>query len=204
MRAAEEPVMNSNEIRLEFSYSEAEYLAAARLLTLRDSDLLFRLILFFVFIMVFASILTGLLSDYPWWTGFLVSGLLLTLIYYNALVQQTRRYFRGDPKFRDQYQFTFSEQGIAAKTSQLDAKLSWSLYTKYLENSRMYVLVYGEDLRMMTVVPKRAFQNSLQENSFRELLSRHVGNHSAAPRLEGIAEPVDEYKPTSLNPPDWR
>lgn len=196
--------MNNQEIRLEFSYTEAEYLSAARLITFRDSDTLFRLILFAVFIMGAASILTGMLTDFPWWAALIGSAMFLAVMYYNALVQSMRNYFRGDPKFRDQYRFTFSDEGIAVKTPHLDSKLSWSLYTRVLEGSDLYLLVYGKDIRMMTVIPKRAFHDGLQENSFRQLLSRHITTHTSARKLKATEEPADEYKPTSLDPPDWR
>jgi hypothetical protein len=196
--------MNNHEIKLEINYTEAEYLSAARLLTLRDSNTLFRLILFSIFIVGGASILTGLLTDYPWWAAFIATSLFLAAIFYNALVQSTRKYFRGEPKMRDQYQFIFSDEGLAVKTVQFDSKLSWSLYSRVLEGSDMYLLVYGKDIRMMTVVPKRAFQDSLQENAFRDLLARHIKSGSGSPKLKAKEEPADEYKPTSLNPPDWR
>lgn len=196
--------MNSEEIKLEIKYTEAEYLSAAGLLTLRDSDLLFRIILFSVFVMAVASILTGLMTDYPWWAAGIATGLLLAASYYNGLVRQARRYFRGEPKFRDQYQFIFSDEGIAAKTTQIDVKLAWSLYTKVLEADEVYVMVYGKDIRMMTVIPKRAFRDSLQENAFRDLLARHITSRSGSAKLHAKEEPAGEYKPTSLNPPDWR
>jgi hypothetical protein len=196
--------MNNQEIKLEINYTEAEYLSAARLIILQDSNALFRLILFSVFIMIAASILTGMLTDFPWWAALIGSALFLAVMYYNALVQGTRNYFRGDPKLRDQYRFSFSDEGIAVKTPHFDSKLSWSLYTRVLEGSDMYLLVYGKDIRMMTVIPKRAFADGLQENAFRALLSRHISSHTTSARLKAKEETADEYKPTSLNPPDWR
>lgn len=196
--------MNNQEIKLEFKYTEAEYLSAAGLLTLRDSDMIFRIILFSVFVMASASILTGLMTDYPWWAACIAAALLLAAMYYNGLVGQARRYFRGEPKFQDQYLFIFSDEGVAAKTAQIDTKLSWSLYTKVLEGKGIYLLVYGKDIRMMTMIPKRTFRDSIQENAFRDLLARHITNRTSPPTLNAKERPADEYKPTSLNPPDWR
>jgi hypothetical protein len=196
--------MINPEIKLEFSYTEAEYLSAARLLTFRDSNTLFRLILFSVYMMVAASILTGLLTDYPWWVAFIATALFLAALYYNALVQGTRKYFRGDPKLRDNYHFIFSDEGISVKTAQFESKLAWSLYTRVMEGPDMYLLVYGKDIRMMTVVPKRAFHDSRQENAFRELVTRHVHTHSTSLKLKAKEDPPAEYKPTRLEPPDWR
>jgi hypothetical protein len=195
---------NNHEIKLEFNYTEAEYLSAARLLTLRDSKTVFRLILTSVYLVGSVSILTGLLTDYPWWAGSIVTALLLTALFYNGLVRVPRKYFRGDPKFRDHYQLTFSDEGIGVKTAQLDSKLSWSLYSKVIEGSDQYLLVYGKGVRMMTVVPKRVFRDTLQENAFRELVTLHITSSSTPPKLRAKEEPAEEYKPTSLNPPDWR
>ena len=196
--------MNNHEIKLEFNYTEAEYLSAARLLTFRDSKTVFRIMLTSVYLVGAVSILTGLLTDYPWWAGSIVTSLLLTALFYNGLVRVPRKYFLGDPKFRDHYQFTFSAEGIAVKTAQLDSKLSWSLFTKVIEGSDQYLLVYGKGVRMMTVVPKRVFRDTLQENAFRELVTRHITSQTSSPKLKAKEETADEYKPTSLNPPDWR
>ena len=196
--------MSSQTIKLEFTYTEAEYLAAARLLTFRDAEALFRIILFSVFLMGATSILVGLFTDYPWWAACIGTALLLAAIYYNALVQQTRKYFRGDPKFRDHYELTFSADGITAKTAQLEAKLAWGLYTKALEGANIYVLVYGKDIRMMTLIPKRVFRDSIQEDAFRELIVQHITNGKSSLKLKAKGISAEEYKPSGLNPPDWR
>jgi len=196
--------MSSQQVELEFSYTEAEYLSAARLLIFRDSNALFRLILSSVYIVGVASILTGLLTEYPWWLATIAAAPLVAAIFRNALVQQARRHFRGDRKLRDRYRFIFSDEGIAVNTALFDSRLSWSLYTKVIEGSDTYLLVYGKDIRMMTVVPKRVFRDTQQENGFRELLSRHIISRTASPPLQAIVGPTAEYKPASLNPPDWR
>ena len=65
----------------------------------------------------------------------------------------------------------------------------------------MYLLLYGEDTRMMTTVPTRVFSSSDQEQLFRELVTRHITDHAG---LKQIAPGESEYKPKSLTPPDWR
>lgn len=196
--------MSNQTVKLEFTYTEAEYLAAARLLTFRDAEVIFRIVLFSVFLMGAVSILVGLFTDYPWWAACIATALFLAAIYYNALVQQTRKYFRGEPKFRNQYELTFSAEGITFKTAQIDAKLAWSLYTKVLEVSDVYLLIYGKDIRMMTLIPTRVFRNSIQENAFRELIDQHITSRTGTPKLKAREASADEYKPPSLDPPDWR
>jgi hypothetical protein len=68
----------------------------------------------------------------------------------------------------------------------------------------MYLLVYGKETRMMTLVPKRAFQNRMQEDAFRELLARHIRDHTTVRGIKATTESEPEYTPSSLNPPDWR
>lgn len=133
--------------------------------------------------------------------GLAFVALLEGALFYNVLVTLPRKYFRGDAKFRDRYELTFSDEGIKVKTPQIDSKLAWSLYTKVIEGRDMYVLIYGNETRTMTAVPKRAFVNEDQENRFRELITRHIHDHSG---LKHFAPSEPEYKPKSLTPPDWR
>lgn len=196
--------MISNEIRIEFQYTEAEYLAACRLHMFRNSETLFRLILFFVFILAGALLLTTLVTDFPWWTTLTGTLFVEAFILYNALVMAPRHYFRGDGRFRDQYEVSCSDEGIRIKTKQIDSQLGWALYTKVIEGRDLYLLVYGKGLPMMTTIPKRAFQSAAQESAFRELLQRHIHEHSTPVSLKKSPKKEGEYKPSSLNPPDWR
>jgi YcxB-like protein len=194
--------MNQSEVRLEFQYSEAEYLAANRLHFFSSPNMLLRLIIFGLFLVGAAVVFSVILTES---FVFLVSLLFVALfegaLFYNVLVTLPRKYFRGDAKFRDRYELTFSDEGIKVKTPQIDSKLAWSLYTKIIEGRDMYVLVYGNETRTMTAVPKRAFINEDQEKLFRELIVRHIPDHSG---LKDIAPSEIEYKPKSLTPPDWR
>jgi hypothetical protein len=122
-------------------------------------------------------------------------------IVYHLLIGMPRQYFRGDGKFRDKYELTFSHEGITVKTPKIDSKLAWSLYTKVIEGRQMYLLIYGKETRMMTAVPKRAFTDNNQENRFRELVTQHISDH---PVMERIPTGESDYTPTSFTPPDWR
>jgi YcxB-like protein len=194
--------MQPSKISLEFQYSEAEYLAASRLLFFSTTNLLVRLVVFGL-LMVGGALAFGLLlsESLIMWVTLLFVALLEGVLFYNALVVIPRKYFRGDAKFHERYQLAFSDEGVKAKTSQIDSKLAWSLYTKVVEGRDMYVLLYGQDTRMMTAVPKRVFVNKDQENRFRELVARHITAHSG---LKQIPPSESEYTPSNLTPPDWR
>jgi len=195
-------VMSQSGVRLEFQYTEAEYLTAARLLFFSTPNVVVRLIVFGLLLLAGAVLLSMLLTEtFVLWASLLFVLLLEAALFYNVLVTSPRRYFRGDAKFQDRYELAFSDEGIKVKTSQIDSKLAWSLYTKVVEGQDMYVLVYGNETRIMTPVPKRVFINKDQEQQFRELIARHVIDHSG---LKQILPSEVEYKPSSLTPPDWR
>ena len=193
--------MSQPEVKLEYQYSEPEYLAASRLLYSNSPNIIARLTVFGLLLGA-AVILLSFLTD-PWIIipGLVFVVLLEIALFYNVFVNTPRKYFRGDGKFRDRYELTFSDEGVQVKTSQIDSKMAWSLYTRVVEGRDMYLLFYGRDTRMMTAVPKRVFSSSEQEQLFRELITRHITNHAG---LKPIPPGESEYKPKSLTPPDWR
>ncbi len=182
--------MSGQEIKIEYLYTEPEYLAATRLYLLSSPTIVVRLTVLFVLVMAGALMLTFLIGDFPFWTTILLTLLVDASLLYSILVVGPRRYF--------------SDDGIAVKTKHIDSKLAWSLYTRVIEGAGMYLLVYGKETRMMTLVPKRAFQNRMQEDAFRELLARHIRDHTTVRGIKATTESEPEYTPSSLNPPDWR
>jgi hypothetical protein len=80
--------------------------------------------------------------------------------------------FRREPKFRDDYSLTFSQEGIRFRTVHVDSQLQWSLYSGALVDAYSYVLYYGS--RSFTVIPKRVFQSAEQQRAFEQLLAQHV------------------------------
>ena len=146
--------------------------------------------------------LVGPTARQPRW--YVRSDVLEGALLYNVLVKVPRQYFRGDPKFRDQYEMIFSDEGISLKTRQIDSKLAWSLYTRVIEEQSLYLLIYGKDIRTMTLIPKRVFQNKAQETAFRELLKIRIADSPLSQMSFDTDKEESEYQPSSLNPPDWR
>jgi hypothetical protein len=194
--------MQQFEVKVEYQYTEPEYIAANRLIVFHSRDMIARLIVLGLLPAVWSIFLGFNLTHWLNWVPILVFVLLFeAALFYNVLVTSPRKHFRGDAKFRDRLHLTFSEEGIHGKSSQIDSKMAWSLYTKVLEGRDMYVLLYGKDTRMMTAVPKRAFSSNEQEQLFRELVSQHITDHSS---LKQVPPTESDYKPKSLTPPDWR
>jgi hypothetical protein len=81
--------------------------------------------------------LTDLFPSGPAWHRYSFVAALL----YNVFVALPRKYFRGNANFRDKYQITFSDDGLHVRTSQIDSKQGWGLYTKAFEGHDMYLLI---------------------------------------------------------------
>jgi len=192
-------------IQLKFTHTEAEYLGATRLLMFGEKVILVRLVVVLAFIF-FGSMIIPLLTDFdfPLWAALLIGLLVDASLAYMVLVEAPRKFFRRDPKSRDEFALTFSEEGVAVKTSQIDSKLAWSMYKRVLENKSLYVLTYDDPARMtMMVVPKRVFRDAGEEWEFRKLVHRQV-DQSLALTNDSIGDQNYAYVPSKLEPPDWR
>ena len=191
-------------LQFRFRYSEAEYLSAARLLILKERSVLVRIITFLLLILFLAIVVTiagNLLI--PIWSVAAMALLVNMALVYNIFFNMPRRYFRRNDNLRDEFQLSFSHEGVSVKTSQIDSKLAWTLYTKVAENNSLYVIVYGKDARMMTAVPKRVFQSANEELEFRKLLREHV-DHQFPATNASIEARAPQYVPSGSQPPDWR
>ncbi|MFH1100482.1 MAG: YcxB family protein [Methanobacteriota archaeon] len=92
---------------------------------------------------------------------------------------QPRRFFRKHPKLHDDFNITFTDEGIEIKTKQINLILGWNNYKKVLEDKSTYILVRSLRSKIITelfrtFIPKRVFENSQQEEDFRKLLSEKV------------------------------
>jgi hypothetical protein len=187
-------------VELSFTYTEDEYVEAARLFFSRAYDAKFQLYLGLV--VLAGGLFIGWLAGDVYITGLvLFVGLLLLARrrYVNSTLP--RSYFRSNPKFRDPYQLTFSDEGIVFRSKDVESRLGWDFYTGVWETGDFYFLVYGKDL--FSLIPKRVFRGVRQEAAFRELLRRKL-----APAPGGLTSPESrelegEYVPPA-EPPDWR
>jgi hypothetical protein len=192
-------------IKLNFKYTEEEYLAAARLFLWRSKETLIRLVASYSLIS-FGLILLLLLIDLglPLWIPISLLLLVGIALAHGFLFDLPRRYFRGDPKFRDEYSLSFSDEGIGFKTPNINASVAWSLYTGFIENERFYLLIYGKNIASVSIIPKRVFRDSMEEAAFREMLRRHIDQRLPMRQVSDATSSDGEYVPSSLEPPDWR
>jgi hypothetical protein len=188
-------------VHLNFRYTEKEYLSAIRLYVWNTSELLLGWIVLYALLSAGLVLLTALMGFViPVWALAAMIGLLGVSLFHGVLIDRPRRYFRGDPKFRDEYNLTFSDSGIEFRTANINASMAWSMYTRVIETDAFYLTVYGRDIHSVSVLPKRAFVDSKQETIFRQLLRRHVDQSL---KLGPTEREGSEYLPPKT-PPDWR
>lgn len=187
-------------VNLHFRYTEAEFVAAARLYMLRTSATVLRLGLVCVLVG-----LTGLLLSFAMgaqtyvWLGPLLGLLMLLYVFLNAAPRQS---FNRDPRLKDDFYWQFSEAAIMQKTSHSEATLKWDLFTRVIANERFYLLAYGK--HMFAPIPRHAFATPAQEAAFVGLLRRKITPDFDTKFLPAdTLRALDGYTPPPA-PPDWR
>lgn len=190
-------------LQLSFTYTEDEYISATRFFYSRGSDLKFQLYLGLGFFA--CALLIGWLAfDVYVWAAVLFSGLIVAARYWHAYTLLPRSHFRRNPKFREAYELTFSDEGVLFRSKGVESRTAWDFYTKVWETPEHFFLVYGKD--MFSLLPKRVLREHGQESALRELLRRKFGAKMKRYGLpeEPTARVIErEYVPPR-EPPDWR
>jgi YcxB-like protein len=115
-----------------------------------------------------------LLSFDAGWFAWLLLGagvVLLAMVGY-ALFVLPNMIYQSQPKLKDQYSLTFSDDGIAFKTINIDATLQWSFYHSWLFDDDFYIMYHGR--RDLSVIPRRSLTDG-DDLHLRELLTKNVG-----------------------------
>lgn len=192
----------SEPVILTYTYTEDEYTSAARFFYARTIHTTFN---FFLSLIVLLGGFIGILltGDSIVWFLLMFAGLILLVFSYYAHFVIPRQHYQRNPKFRDEYNLQFSEEGILFQSKGMESRLEWTFYSKVWETPVFYFLLYGKD--MFTLIPKRAFGSRKQEATFRDMLKRKIGPdfetyHLPESKLEELE---GEYVPRQ-GPPDWR
>jgi hypothetical protein len=161
----------SESVELRFRYTEDEYVSAIRTYMLAK-----RRIAFFIGI-ASVVVLLGIYfllthSDSAATISFLCTGAFLFGLMATSFVILPHRRFQSNPQLRSEYFLQFAEDGILFRTDQIDATIKWEIYTEALETEKFYLLSHGEGA--VTVIPKRVFNSSEQQEHFEDMLTRKV------------------------------
>jgi len=159
-------------IRVEFLYQPGEYARALRyvqvrrLLSWRDSIVA----LFVIAISIFLWVTGGFTF---WVTLFCAVGILLLAMIAFGIFVTPVLVERSQPKLRERYQLTFSDDGIHFITANIDSQLSWNLYSTWWDGPDFLFFFSGK--RDLSVIPYRAFSNPVDIDAMRQLARRHIG-----------------------------
>jgi len=186
-------------VQLSFHYAEEEYLAAIRFYFWHSKTLLARMVVTYVLFSAGFAVLPLLMGfSLAVWFYPVLFGITGVALFHGYVVDRPRAYFRGNPKFRDEYHLTFTDAGIEFHTENMSSMTAWNFYSGVIDSDRFYFLIYGKDIHSLSIIPKRAFQSSNQETTFRQILRRNVD-----PTLK-LTTGEHDAVPQRLTPPDWR
>jgi hypothetical protein len=105
--------------------------------------------------------------------GGLVGGLLTyALIRFVYAPWKARRVFRQQKSLQRPFEVTWSDKGLTSRDANGEYTTPWPDYTKWKENSRVFLLYHSDVLFQM--VPKRAFPDEATLSEFRSRLERQV------------------------------
>lgn len=189
-------------IEFTFSYTEEEYVSAARAFLWRRRDPKFERTLMAVFGAVL--VLIFVLAGDPYLGGFMLTFMLAVLaVGYFAYRLQPRMALRREPKSRGPFRVRFAEEGIRIDSKEFDTKYNWGYFPKLLETAEFFFFAYTDELYFP--VPKRALRDRGEEAALRELLRRKFGERMETHGLPAAGSPEieHEYVPPP-EPPDWR
>src|SRR5687768_7038186 len=144
---------SNDAVQLSFRFDEKEYLAATRLYFWHSKELVASLIALYV-LFAAALLMVYVLLDFilPLWSVVAFIFLVGVAWFHGYVIDVPRAYFRGDPKFRDEYTLLFTDAGIEFKTENISAKIAWSFYTRVIENESFYIMVYGKNIHSLSVL----------------------------------------------------
>jgi len=90
-----------------------------------------------------------------------------------------RRTYRRQPSLQGTHRYTFNEDRVASQSPLGTGEAEWSVFTKWREDSRIFILYQAENLFHM--LPKRWFDgDETKINEFRDLLEAKM-----LPRVDG-------------------
>ena len=109
-----------------------------------------------------------------WFVWLLVTlgAILLALVAY-AIFLLPKMIYNSQPKLKNEYRLSFSDDGIGFKTDGIDSTLQWSLYQSWLSDNDFYVMYHGK--RDLSVIPRRALVSDDDDSRLREMLENNIG-----------------------------
>ena len=80
---------------------------------------------------------------------------------------------RREPKYRESYDLTYSDAGVAFRKQGRESLLPWTIYTHAVAHAHGWLLHHGRDA--FTIIPDRAFASEADRATFAALVAAHIG-----------------------------
>lgn len=159
-------------VSISFIYSRDEYVRAMR--RHFQSTLGVRRDIVGGLLAILIGVYLALATEFGWIAGIMIAlgSILLAMVAYGMLLLPGMIY-NSQPKLKNKYTLSFTDDGIHFLTNNVDSTLKWSLYDKWLFDDRFYVMYYGK--RNLTVIPRRALTENGADAALRQLLTKHIG-----------------------------
>lgn len=158
-------------IEIKFKYTKEEYVKAFREYLLLTKTIKKRDMIVAILVIIFSTIWL-ILSKEILSAVCLLCGVLFLLLLCNLYYWMPGRNFSQNNKFKEEYNLTFSDEGILFKTDSINSNLKWNTYVDFMENEEFFYLIQAK--QVFSLIPKRAFDSVEVENGFREMVLRNV------------------------------
>lgn len=155
-------------VELTFKYTQDEYIKAERQYlfaskTITKTSVVILAIYFLLSLVYFFQSSFGVLSIIC--IGIALFALITGCILYFYMPVYK---FKKTSKYHEEYNLTFSKDGIKFKTSTINSKLSWNIYSEIWESEDFYFLIQAKQI--YTIVPQRAFLNLATKQTFEKMV----------------------------------
>lgn len=164
-------------LEIKFTPKREDYIQASRLMAAKTP--LF-IVLAAVTILIVAGSLVGLVfqlfTDPTWQNVALVSLLIgaFYLVYYFFLIPaQLTKTIKKNETLQMDRKFTFGETEVDLMVGKQTSRMSWEHFTHVMAGRKVYVLVYEEVKKVYPFLPKRAFADLAEEETFLDMLKEH-------------------------------
>ena len=164
-------------LEIKFTPRREDYIQASRLLAAKTP--LFIILAAVTIVIVLGSLVglaLSLFTDPVWQNVALVSLVIgaFYLVYYFFLIpaQLTKTIKKNEVLLKDR-KFTFGETAVDLLLGDQTSTMPWEHFTHVMAGKKLYVMVYEETKKVYPFLPKSAFADLAEEETFLDLLKEH-------------------------------
>jgi len=140
-------------IEIKFTYNSSEYTSAVRFFLFKQWTTFRSLAMWVTFLVILSWLLRddshSIIFNFISTSTVFISIIILVMFFLQPFFMIKR-----NPNFKNEYTVQFDDTGINLHTKNIDSKLGWDLFNRFLENKMSYLLCAKSTI---IVIPKSAF-----------------------------------------------